>query len=73
MKTILRSLAIGALLATSTLAGAAHAEGEKFVWIRLTMRTTSVVRFSPAAWKSAGLKKIASPFSSGSWTQRSSK
>ncbi|MCD1266989.1 sugar ABC transporter substrate-binding protein [Shinella sumterensis] len=33
MKKILQSLALGALLATSALAGAAHADGEKFVWI----------------------------------------
>lgn len=33
MKKILQSLALGALLATTALAGAAHADGEKFVWI----------------------------------------
>lgn len=33
MKKILRSLALGVLLAAGTLAGAAHADGEKFVWI----------------------------------------
>ncbi|MGX5720232.1 sugar ABC transporter substrate-binding protein [Shinella zoogloeoides] len=33
MKKILQSLALGALLTTTALAGAAHADGEKFVWI----------------------------------------
>jgi simple sugar transport system substrate-binding protein len=33
MNKILQSLALGALLATTALVGAAHADGEKFVWI----------------------------------------
>lgn len=33
MKNMLRSVALGALMAAAALAGAAHAEGEKFVWI----------------------------------------
>lgn len=33
MKKILQSLALGVLLATTALAGAAQADGEKFVWI----------------------------------------
>lgn len=33
MKNMLRSVALGALMAAAALAGTAHAEGEQFVWI----------------------------------------
>ena len=40
---------------------------------RFAMRRTSAVWLVPAAWKSAGLKKTASPLASGSCTWCASK
>ena len=42
-------------------------------WTRLAMRTMSLVRLSPAAWKSAWLKKRPSPRPSGTCTKWSAK